>query len=1089
MKKLKLFLSGSKILLTVALLLFSIISVGHGIFSRTGAFMNSALNVGSNRVAGDDWPVPEAPLFWVEEDSQSNKVSWLAVKNVVTYKIYRSQDQINYQEIAALDFKTSYIDKDVKAGTVYYYKVTSLDPFGYESDLTEILAKAAKPQTLVIDDDAMEQDYSMQLAGDGLVTASSNWVAHSVSNLIGPNQLSTAQAVGGDRYLSNNAVSDSFVWTTSQALNGIYELSVSYVCDNSKGIAEYELYSGAKSLSQQTIKVNQALNPNDGSPCDESSDLVSRSGWYSLGTFAIEEVAELRLVASSGTVEADALAFDKISDINLEINAYVCPAGTIITDQQRPNFEGQAIIPEGCEPEKDQDFAYAYQSYQRDLNPPYPLYTLDASLFKIFPQTTDDSGQLLIGGLSSQGRYFLTEVDEQAHQLAESKVLGLLCSSDQTNYLANYELALIPETGREYCNVYNVSPLASTLTIANSPAKDMEERVLNGGFENGLEAWSVKGIFELVENSNDSVASYEGDQVLRLGGEAGQETVLSQNLDNSRHGLRSLSFWYLLGNPENAEANEPILVVYANDKMLYQLRASDLSSAEVSSNSWQQVTVYLADISDANLEINFSAAQTPVYLDEISTNSTVVNSNSKFKIESVDLEAAPNTAYRYYVNGYLKQGYLASGSEFSIWGQPDNQEIEYWAVAKNGRQGEKNIVEIIYDNQAPLTITDLKAYDEKDGNYSLSFTAPEDNPSNPVRAYDIRYSLEPITELTDWESLAKAPVQSNNSPLAAGQKELINIVGLEADLAYYFAVKVIDVAGNKSILSNVAQVADLSNNETYLDSPVVINEIMYDPLGDDEQMMPNGEWTELYNNAEEALDLNNWLIIDESGKEMLITKDNSDNNLNLLDEGETVIPAKGYLVVYRNSKLMPDFDNDGDTVSFYNPDGDLANSYMYQGGVPEGKTEARVIDGAEEWSLESIATPGRANVQTLSDLEPQVRFWQQEPFNLMISIFDAVAYQRAEYELEYIHMVDGNELVEVRQNAIEIDSNWVNQTNIYLATCSSGGTCTPHLGMTAESFKLRVTLKGEGLKDKVIEADLTGPWEEPAPSQEEISNE
>jgi FlgD Ig-like domain len=88
------------------------------------------------------------------------------------------------------------------------------------------------------------------------------------------------------------------------------------------------------------------------------------------------------------------------------------------------------------------------------------------------------------------------------------------------------------------------------------------------------------------------------------------------------------------------------------------------------------------------------------------------------------------------------------------------------------------------------------------GSITLSWTAPgDDSLSGTAKAYDLRYSLNPITaaNFTAAYQMAPEPV-----PLAPGNKQTTTVRGLTGGSYYYFAIRTVDDAGNWSGLSNVA---------------------------------------------------------------------------------------------------------------------------------------------------------------------------------------------------------------------------------------------------------------------------------------------
>ena len=146
---------------------------------------------------------------------------------------------------------------------------------------------------------------------------------------------------------------------------------------------------------------------------------------------------------------------------------------------------------------------------------------------------------------------------------------------------------------------------------------------------------------------------------------------------------------------------------------------------------------------------------------------------------------------------------------------------------------------------------------------------------------------------------------------------------------------------------------------------IVLNEFLPNPDCEDNALMPDGEWVELYNNDSFNIDVAGWYLYDNNDSQSLkIALSNSDNNSNILDTGETVVPAHGWLVVYVNGKYDDWLNNTGgDSVRLYNNEistGMLIDSHTYISNALSGKSYARIPDGTGAW-VDSIPTPGTPN--------------------------------------------------------------------------------------------------------------------------------
>jgi hypothetical protein len=109
----------------------------------------------------------------------------------------------------------------------------------------------------------------------------------------------------------------------------------------------------------------------------------------------------------------------------------------------------------------------------------------------------------------------------------------------------------------------------------------------------------------------------------------------------------------------------------------------------------------------------------------------------------------------------------------------------------------------------------------------------------------------------------------------------------------------------------------------YWNSPVVLNEILPNPVGDDDQIGISGEWVELYNKTSNPLDLTGWYIKNSADNKIIIQTTNT-------LESSMTIDANGWLVLFMNDDILNDT---GDAVSLYNSNDILVDSYTY--ALPE----------------------------------------------------------------------------------------------------------------------------------------------------------
>jgi lysophospholipase L1-like esterase len=105
------------------------------------------------------------------------------------------------------------------------------------------------------------------------------------------------------------------------------------------------------------------------------------------------------------------------------------------------------------------------------------------------------------------------------------------------------------------------------------------------------------------------------------------------------------------------------------------------------------------------------------------------------------------------------------------------------------------------DQTPPAAISDLLVDTVTDSTVKLEWTATgDDGTQGTATSYDLRYSLNPITEAN---FLNATGVSGLPAPSIPGTLQSFVVTGLNPGKLYYFAIKVIDEAGNSSPISNL----------------------------------------------------------------------------------------------------------------------------------------------------------------------------------------------------------------------------------------------------------------------------------------------
>ena len=105
------------------------------------------------------------------------------------------------------------------------------------------------------------------------------------------------------------------------------------------------------------------------------------------------------------------------------------------------------------------------------------------------------------------------------------------------------------------------------------------------------------------------------------------------------------------------------------------------------------------------------------------------------------------------------------------------------------------------DTTAPEQITDLMALDPTSNSVTLNWTAPLDSSFLGIVSYDLRYSTAPIVTNNDFENAPQVLIAGG--PDTSGTQKSYILRDLNFSTQYYFAIKALDIWGNRAVMSNV----------------------------------------------------------------------------------------------------------------------------------------------------------------------------------------------------------------------------------------------------------------------------------------------
>ncbi len=446
------------------------------------------------------------------------------------------------------------------------------------------------------------------------------------------------------------------------------------------------------------------------------------------------------------------------------------------------------------------------------------------------------------------------------------------------------------------------APATVSLSITGSYTKTLSEKVENGGFESGLNGWETADTVETV--SDDSIGQpsgspdlvitpFAGSSMAKVGnwqyaGDNGNMVWENRLMQSISGGAKSLSLHYNYVSKDYA-ADNPGFFIRLNGNEVFETDYDDLSApkdGDYHATGWKQFYYDLSDYADTeNVNLAVYAGntlddqrQSLAYVDEVTTYFLTAPEHAVYTLTGSDAGSGISH-YRYKIGGGEWQ---TTDSTFQVK-EHGNHWIEYYAVDKAGNESPVYRVYVITDTQGPGVPIGLTVVKKGANFVSLNWTAPgNDGYTGRAARYDIRYSLSPITDEGTFETAtpaAKMPV-----PQTAGETDNVEILGLNPDTLYYFAVRAADEAPNWSAIATVSDRTDeIEPGETVTYGDIIINELMW--MGS--SVSQADEWIELRNMTDRDINLKDFKIEKYDGSEY-------DPMITLPDK---IIPAKGYFLI------------------------------------------------------------------------------------------------------------------------------------------------------------------------------------------------
>lgn len=593
-------------------------------------------------------------------------------------------------------------------------------------------------------------------------------------------------------------------------------------------------------------------------------------------------------------------------------------------------------------------------------------------------------------------------------------------------------------------------------TLMTFNGYSINESIINGDFEAGLSGWTTQG------EVNVSAG------MLRIGhtDDDGNEIWENKVSQKIQPGAKNLSFYYNFFSFDFGTFDDPGMIVRLNDYNVFYLSAGDIDSGGPTPNEsgWTQLSFDISQIPDPVLEIVFYSGNTGdtgqqswVYIDKISTAEAVAEDSTDFILTANE----PVQTY-YSLDGSFP---VIAGNSFNLSTLIGDQ-INYYSVDPAGNTESLNSRRVVKDSDAPAAINSLTADAISKQSVNLSWTVPDG-----ATVYDVRYGLDPTVPLS-------AP--NPPAPRIAGDDQDFEVTGLDSDTTYYFAIKSGDAALNWSGLSNVVSVTtmnEISEDPDLDPGDVVINELMW--MGS--QGNEDDEWLELRNLTDQAISLTNWTVagvtipdgktISSHGYFLISNLDKAGSKINvdpdLVDSNLVLSNLDAQYILEDDVGNEIDTADNGEAIPAAGEYDSANNIYhsMERDDTPGNGSDANVwhtcnvdlalLAGYWDAGFVEKGTPGGQNLsQAPKPVGTELKLVYAN-HNAGFTVTDISRFNQLKYTLTYDSLSGPQGIT----GTIEINNQTdIEVKNLVLGSCSSGGTCVYHEGVT--QINLEVVLTG-----------------------------
>ncbi len=496
----------------------------------------------------------------------------------------------------------------------------------------------------------------------------------------------------------------------------------------------------------------------------------------------------------------------------------------------------------------------------------------------------------------------------------------------------------------------------------------IEEQVVNGSFNQDLEFWDYWGDAAVVElNTN---------KYIQLGFKHSSNLVQQNCIQQTLTGIQTphfLSFdiWQFT-DEEQWVFDAAGLIVFIDEQPIF-------IKESVNTDGWLPVIARLPVLQTGEHELKICAGNSGdringswVYVDNITTAAAAVSENSILSLNSSAQDITLQAEYE------LNSGYKLEQEPWELnlmfLEKIQNNSVKVSLLNQNQEVLLNQEVKVYFLNQPPLQAQALTIEELEADRYLLSF-ADNDYPAHEI--FEV-FAAESVPAFENEEELCRAelfqpplsmdlfrPNCFDNSCLLT-----VDLAGCQLE-SPWISISVCDPALNCSGLTEpvfaAVQEASPTPTPAQISNPeILINEIMFNPEGDDAGENLEGEWIELFNPSQIVLDLADWSILDKVDNKVLLSEFNSCNNLqelgDILENGCSIaIHPSDYLVIFIPGS--PILNNSGDELRLLDAEGKTVDQISYPGSSVEGKTYGRIPDGADTWQPRLPATPFSPNLE------------------------------------------------------------------------------------------------------------------------------